>query len=67
MTDTDCDNVAGVEDPDIHKRYLSISRVRNRINEELARDVEILEEHHSELLEELKDVVCLETDGENAD
>lgn len=57
MTDTDREYISEGAD-DEHKRYQAISRVRNRINEELSRDVEILEEHHPELLADLRKVVC---------
>jgi len=40
------------------RRYEATSRVRRRIQDELTRDVEVLEEHHPDLLEELRDVVC---------
>lgn len=63
MTTTDRERIAGeAGDPD-KKRYESVSRVRSRIDE-LEKDVEILEEHHPELLEELQDVVCPATDRE---
>lgn len=50
-------------DPDSKENpYIAVSRVRNKIQEELPRDVEILqqhaEEHDSDLLQELQDVVC---------
>jgi hypothetical protein len=44
------------------QRYQAISRVRNRIREELATDIELLEEHHEGLLEELREVACEEYD-----
>ncbi len=40
------------------KRYQAVSRVRNRINDELRTDVRILRQHHPELYEELVRVVC---------
>jgi hypothetical protein len=60
MTDTDREYISAGENVDSHKRYQAISRVRNRITEELATDVELLREHHPDLLEELRDVVCEE-------
>lgn len=39
-------------------RYVAISRVRNKIEDELPQDIEILENHHPELLAELREVVC---------
>lgn len=58
MTETDRDYIGNPGDVGENKRHQSISRVRNRITEELPRDIEILEEHHPELLEELREVVC---------
>lgn len=40
--------------------YQARSRVRSRINNLLAEDVEHLEAHDPDLLEELRDVVCPE-------
>jgi NTP pyrophosphatase (non-canonical NTP hydrolase) len=58
MTKTDRKQIADQEAVDENKRYQAISRVRSRIQEELTKDVEVLREHHPELYEELKDVVC---------
>ena len=41
-----------------NRQYQAISEIRSRINEELATDIEILEEHHPQLLRELQEVVC---------
>ncbi|WP_435552740.1 hypothetical protein [Natrinema sp. CGMCC1.2065] len=60
MTDTDREYISGEGDPSESQRLQSVSRVRSRINDELAKDIEVLEEHHPELLEELRDVVCEE-------
>lgn len=65
MTDTDREYITGGDDVDSHKRYQAISRVRNRINEELSTDVELLEEHHPGLLEELREIVCVDVDDED--
>jgi hypothetical protein len=40
------------------RKYEAKSRVRKRINEELADDIDFLNEHHPDLLEELREVVC---------
>jgi hypothetical protein len=40
------------------RRYQTVSKVRRRIEDELTEDVEVLEEHHPKLLEELREVVC---------
>ena len=60
LTETEREQIAG-EHGDSRK-YQATSRVRGRIQEELERDVEVLEEHHPELLEELREVVCEESD-----
>jgi len=39
-------------------RYVAISRVRNKIQDELPEDVELLREHHPGLYEELREEVC---------
>lgn len=56
LTDTDREYLAGEETKE--KRYQAASRVRRRIREELPRDLELLEEHHPQLLEELREAVC---------
>lgn len=58
MTETERRRIAGEEDVEDVKRYQAITRVRNRIHDELTVDVELLEEHHPELLEELRNAVC---------
>ncbi|WP_455448321.1 hypothetical protein [Natrinema thermotolerans] len=60
LTETEREQIAG-EHGD-QRRYQATSRVRRRIEEELSKDIEVLEEHHPELLEELRDVVCEEGD-----
>jgi len=51
-------------DPDIDpdRRYQAISRIRQRIQNNLRDDCAVLEEHHPELYDELLDVVCTEAD-----
>lgn len=56
LTETDREYITGAAGDE--KRYQSASRIRRRIREELPADVEILEEHHPELLAELRQVVC---------
>ena len=62
MTDRDREYIADEGDTSDSKRYQAISRVRTRINQELPADIEVLEEHHEGLLEELRDVVCEDGD-----
>jgi len=58
LTETEREQIAG-EHGD-NRRYQATSRVRRRINEELIDDVELLEENHPDLLDELREVVCEE-------
>lgn len=60
MTETDRQRISGErkDEPD-SKRYESASRIRQRIAA-LEEDAEILEEHHPELYQELRDAVCEE-------
>lgn len=61
LTDAERRHISGESGEDEYK-YQAVSRVRSRIEEELTTDVEILREHHPDLLEELQDVVC-ESEG----
>ena len=58
ITDTEAERIAGEVEVEDAKRYQAISRVRRRIKQQLPRDIELLEEHHPDLLAELRDVVC---------
>lgn len=57
MTTTDRDRISGDADVPDSKRYQAITRVRSRI-EELETDVDLLEDHNPDLLDELRQVVC---------
>jgi len=50
------------------QRYVAVSRVRTKIEDELPEDVRIIAQHHPDLLEELREVVCqdVEAAGEAA-
>jgi hypothetical protein len=56
LTETEREQIAG-EHGD-NRRYQATSRVRRRIEDELTKDVEVLQEHHPELLKELRATVC---------
>lgn len=56
LTNTDREYITGTEGDE--KRYQSASRIRRRIQDELPKDIEVLEEHHPDLLDELRAVVC---------
>jgi len=58
ITDTEKERISGEADVEDSKRYQAVSRVRRRIREELPKEIELLEDHHSELLEELREAVC---------
>jgi hypothetical protein len=49
--------------------YVSVSRVRNKIEDELPKDVEILQQHAdeqgSDLLDTLQEIVCEDSEGED--
>ena len=60
MTETERELIAG-EGSD-QRRYEAVSRVRSRVKDELITDVELLEEHHPDLLDEVREVVCEEGD-----
>lgn len=62
LTETEREQIAG-EHGD-KRRYEAVSRARRRVKDELTRDVELLEQHHPELLAEIRDVVC-ENGGED--
>lgn len=66
ITDTEQDRISGEADVADSKRYQAVSRVRRRIREQLPEEIEMLEEHHPDLLEELRGVVCEEiAEGED--
>ncbi|MFC6727135.1 hypothetical protein ACFQDG_00555 [Natronoarchaeum mannanilyticum] len=59
LTDTEREQING-EHGD-NRKYQAASRIRSRINEEPTTDVELLQEHHPHLYDELRDTV---RDGE---
>jgi hypothetical protein len=56
LTETERRQISGEQSE--QRKYEAVSRARARIDEELTTDVELLEEHHPDLLDELRDVVC---------
>lgn len=58
LTETERQQLAGEKGD--QRRYEATSRVRRRIEDELTTDIEVLAEHHPELLDELREVVCEE-------
>lgn len=58
MTETEREQMVGEHGE--NRKYQATSRVRRRIHEELPKDVDVLREHHPELLEELREAVCRE-------
>jgi hypothetical protein len=59
LTETEREQIAG-EHGD-NRKYQAASRIRSRIDDELPQDIEVLKEHHPDLLAELQDVVCEES------
>lgn len=57
-TDRDRKQIARVEGVSDSEHYQAVSRVRRRLRENMAEDIELLREHHQDLLEELREVVC---------
>ena len=57
MTTTDRERIRGDADVSAEKEYQTVHRIRSRI-EELQEDAAILNEHHPDLHEELRDAVC---------
>ena len=58
LTETEREYIAGEGNPTASQRYQAISRVRERIRDELPKDIELLAEYHPELLKELRDETC---------
>lgn len=65
MTDTDRDHISGESEPTQEQKDQTVYRVRERIRTELPHDIELLREHRPDVLEELKEVVCEETDSDS--
>jgi hypothetical protein len=59
MTKTERQYIARSVEVSDSKRYQAISRVRDRL-ESLEADVETLEEHHPDLLADVREVICEE-------
>lgn len=59
MTETDRERIASDPETDEEEnyRYQAVSRVRDRLDE-LEQDVETLREHHPDLLNEIREIVC---------
>lgn len=58
MTATDRAHITDESDPSDQQVDQSVYRVRQRIHEELPKDIELLREHRPDLLEELRETVC---------
>jgi hypothetical protein len=58
LTDTDREHITGESNPSQDQKDQSVYRARQRINEELPRDIKVLREHRPDVLEELREVVC---------
>lgn len=58
LTDSERELIAAEDPNEPSYKYQAVSRVRNKIQDELPTDVAILREHHPELYQELREVVC---------
>ncbi|WP_211330677.1 hypothetical protein [Halalkalicoccus subterraneus] len=58
MTDTDRRHLTGEDEPTQTQVDQSAYRVRQRITEELPKDIAVLRNHRPDLLEELQEIVC---------
>lgn len=56
LTQTEREQIAGEHGKE--RKYQAASRIRSRVDDELSQDLEVLSEHHPDLLNELKEVVC---------
>ena len=57
LTDAERRHISGESGKD-QLKYEAVSRVRSRVQEELTEDIEVLRNHHPDLLKELREVVC---------
>lgn len=60
MTETDREHISKKSEPSQDQKDQAVYRVRQRIEEELPKDIEVLREHRPDVLEELREVVCEE-------
>lgn len=60
LTETDREHITGKSDPTQEQKDQAVYRVRQRIREELKKDIKVLEEHRPDVAEELREVVCEE-------
>lgn len=60
MTETDREYISEKSEPSQDQKDQAVYRVRQRITDELPKDIEILREHRPDVLEELREVVCEE-------
>lgn len=56
LTDGERDALQNPEERD--NPYVVVSRIRRKISGRLQEDIDILQEHHPQLHQELRDVVC---------
>jgi len=64
LTDRERELLQSGGDDDEDARYVAISRIRRKIEMELPRDLEILAEHHPQLLDELLEEINMTVDPE---
>ncbi|WP_265112253.1 hypothetical protein [Halosolutus halophilus] len=63
LTEREREILSGDADVTDNYRYRVVSRIRTKLDA-LEEDVEVLDEHHRDLLEELRNIVCEEEGDE---
>lgn len=61
LTDRERELIVEKESSEDSHRYQAVSRIRNKIQNELTEDVDILRENHPQLFSELQQIVCDES------
>lgn len=56
LTDTERELLSSGDKSD--RYYQAVSRVRKKINEELSEDIKVIENNNPELLKEMREIVC---------
>ena len=59
MTETDREHITGESNPTDQQQDQSVYRVRQRIHEELPKDIEVLSKHRPDVLDELLDEISI--------
>lgn len=66
ITEAEREHIAGQRGNE-QRKYEAVSRVRGRVRDELTKDIELLEEHNPDLLEDIRGVVCPDHSGKGGE